>query len=311
LKDFVIRSGKIAWAAAVILFGSGIALALGIFAFFVPGADRTVSIIAVVIGAFGIVTGIGLFARWRWARISALILSGLSAYVGFTVTPLIPFIQIPVPSDLGEQITKEAATETAMRIKILFLIVFLLVGAVGFWWAYLFENSATKELFGSSVAIRPRPFMFSVIGWYFVINAILGVFTLWDGVRHSPALMMDFGSLLVGWNALIVRASYTAVQLFLGSGLLRGKKQSRRFAIYFLLFVCLDVIVFFLRPGREARIAAYHGVLVASRPTFDMYFTTTFWSHYMKATSIEWSIFAVVTIWFLTRLNSTSDPAKS
>jgi hypothetical protein len=311
LGDLVIRPAQVTWAAAVILFGSGIALALGIFAFSVPGADRTISIMAVVIGAWGIVTGTGLFGLRRWARISALIAGGLSAYVGFALTPMIPFFRIPVPPDLQEQITTGEATETAARIKTVLLVVFLLVGAVGLWWAYLFRSSKIKELFGSPATTGSRPFKFSVVGWYFVMNAILGILTLWQGVRHGPALMMAFGSLLVGWGALVVRALYTAVQLFLGVGLLRRTKQSRRFTVYYLLFECLNVIVFLLRPGREARIAAYHDMLSASRPSFDLYLSTASWSLYLRFASIEWAIFALITIWFLVRQNGAPDLAKS
>jgi hypothetical protein len=307
----VIRPARIIWAAAVLLLESGIALALGIFALSIADADRTVSIIAVVTGVWGIVTGIGLLRLWRWARISALIVGGLSAYVGFALTPMIPFLQIPVPPDLHEQITTAEATEMAMQMKIVVMIVFLLSGAIGFWLAYLFSSSTIKELFGSSATTRSRPFKFSVVGWYFVINAITGIWSLWEGVRHRPSLMMEFGSLLVGWSALVVRASYTTVQLFLGGGLLRKREQIRKLTIYYLLFECLNVVVFLLRPGREVRIAAYHDMLAASRPTLHTYLSTTFWSQYMRAASIEWAIFALITIWFLARQNNMPDPAKS
>jgi hypothetical protein len=177
--------------------------------------------------------------------------------------------------------------------------------------AYLFRSSTIKELFGNSATIRSRPFKFSVVGWYFVINAAFGIWSLWQGVRQSPPVMMAFGSLLVGWSALVVRATYTAVQLFLGDGLLRRTEQNLRFAIYYLLFECLDVIVFLLRPGREARITAYHDMLAASHPTFGMYLSTASWSQYMRAASIEWAIFALITIWFLARHNNTPHHAKS
>jgi hypothetical protein len=275
----LIRPARITWTAAVILFGSGLLLALGIFAFSIPGADRTISVVAVVIGAWGVVTGVGLLGLWRWARISALIVGGLSAYVGFVLTPMILFIQIPVPPDLQEKMTTEAATEIAMRMKIVLMIVFILSGAIGFWWAYLLSRNTIQELFGSSAAARSRPFKFSVVGWYFVITSIFGVLSLWRSGRHGPPIIMEFGSLLVGWSALAVRASYAAVQLFLGGGLLRGREQSRRIAIYYLLFECLDVVVFLFRPGREARITAYHEMLAASRPTIDMYLPTVSWSH--------------------------------
>jgi hypothetical protein len=304
-------SARIGLAAAVLLLGSVIALALGIFAFSLTDADRTVSIVAVVIGAWGIVTGIGLLRLWRWARISALIVGGFYAYVGFALTPMIPFFQIPVPPDLRDQITTQAATEAEMRIKIVLILVLLLFGAVGFWWVYLFSSSTTKERFGSSALTQSRPFTFFVVGWYFVITAIFGIWSLWQGVQHSPTIMMEFGWLLVGWSAFVVRASYAAVQLFLGSSLLRRGEQSRRFAIYYLLFECLDVIVFLLRSGREARIAVYHDMLSASRPTFDMYLSTVSWSRYMRAASIEWAIFALITIWFLVRQNDAPNPARS
>jgi hypothetical protein len=191
------------------------------------------------------------------------------------------------------------------------MIMFLLSGAVGFWLAHIFSSSTIKEVFGSSTTNRSRPFKYSVVGWYFVITSILGIWSLWQRVRHGPPVMMEFGSVLVGWSALVVMSSYAAVQLFLGSGLLRGKEQSRRFTIYYLLFECLDVLVFFLRPGRDARIGAYYDMLAAVRPTFNMYLSTASWSRYMKTASIEWAIFALVMAWFLARQNNSSIPAKS
>jgi hypothetical protein len=142
----VTRPAKITWAAAVLLFASGIASALGIFALSVPGADRTVSIIVIAIGVWGIAMGAGLFRLWRWARISALIAGGFSAYVGFTLTPMLFFIQVPVPPELSEQVTTEVATELAMTIKIAVVVAFLLFAAIGFWWAYLFSSRPIKEL---------------------------------------------------------------------------------------------------------------------------------------------------------------------
>jgi hypothetical protein len=305
----VIRSAR--WAAAVLLLGSAIALVSGIFAFSLAGADRTVSTVAVVVGACGIVTGIGLLRLWRWARISALIVGAVYAYVGFALTPMIPFFQFPIPPDLREQVTTEAATETEMRIKIILIVVFFIVGAIGFWWAYLFSSGEIKERFGSLPTTRSRPFKFSVVGWYFVITAILGIWSLWRGVQHSPLPIMVFGSLLIGWSALIVRALYVTVHLCLGVGLLRRGDQSRRFAIYYLLFECLNVIVFLLRSGREARIAVYHDMLSELGPTFGLYFSTASWSHYMRAASIEWAILSLITIWFLVKQNHAPNPAKS
>ena len=306
----MIRPAKITWAATVLLLGSGIALALGIFALSIPDADRTISIVAVAVGACGIVTGTGLFRLWCWARISALILGGLSAYVGLVLLAMIPFFEIPVPPNLQGQIATEAATKIAMEMKIALVIVFFLSGAIGSWWVYLFSSSSIKELFGSSTTTRSRPFKFSVVGWYFIMTAILGIWSLWQGVGHKPPILMEFGSLVIGWGALVVSASYIAVQLFLGTGLLRGRGKSRILAIYYLLFGCLDVIVFLLRPGREARISTYYAIFTASRPTFDMYLSKASWSQYMKTASIEWAIFALVAIWFLAGWSEKPDPAK-
>ena len=298
------RPAKITWAAAALLFASGIASALGIFALSVPGADRTVSIVVLAIGVWGIAMGAGLFRLWRWARISALIAGGFSAYVGFTLMPMAFFTQVPVPPELSEQVTTEVSTEIAMRIKIAVIIALLLFAAIGFWWAYLFSSRPIKELFGDPTTGRARPFMFSVVGWYFVISAIFGMVSFWQGVRHGPPIRMEFGSLMIGWSAFVVTASYFVVQLFLGSGLLRGRELARKFAIYYLSFELLNIIVFFLRPGREARIIAYHDMLVASHPTFDMYFSSASWSHFMRVASMEWAIFALITIWFFARQNS-------
>ena len=176
----MIRPARITWAAALLLFASGIALALGIFAFFVPDADRAVSIVVTVGGVWGLVTGTGLLRLWRWARMSAVITGGLSTFVGLTLIPMIPFLQIPVPNDLQGQ----------LRMKVVLIIVFLFFAVIGFWWAYLLSSSTIKELFGSSAMAHARPFTFTVVGWFFLINAILTGWSVYRGVRHGPLIMM-------------------------------------------------------------------------------------------------------------------------
>lgn len=305
------RPATITWAAAVFLFSGGIALALGLFAFSISGTDRAISIVVAAVGAWGIATGVGLFRLRRWARMSALIAGGLCAYAAFTFTPMIIFLQNSVPADLQENMTTEAAMAIAMQVKIVLIGVFLFFGAIGFWWAYLFSGSTIKELFGISPTTAWRPFKFSVVGWFFIMNAALATWSFWRGVRYGDPMIMELGSLLVGWSALVVIAAYVALQLFLGLGLLRSREQSRRLTIYYLLFECFNAIVFLLRPGREARISAYYDMRVASNPTFDMYLSSTSWSRFLSTASIEWAVFALVAIWFLAGQNNTPHHVKS
>jgi hypothetical protein len=306
----VIRPARITWTAALLLFGGAIALALGTLAFFIPGEDRTISIMALVVGAWGIVTGTGLLRLWRWARISALITGGLAAYVGSMLTAMILFFHLPVPSDLREQLTMEAATEIVTKIKMILMIVLPLFAAAGFWWVYLFSDRTIKELFGSSASTRPRAF--TVVGGYFVMSALFGAWFLWQGVRQrGPLITMDFGSILVGSSALVARISYIVVQLFLGAGLLRRTGPGRKLAIYYLLFECLNITVFLLRPGREARIALYHDMIAASSPTLGTDLSSASLSGFMRVASIGWALFALIAIWFLARRSNPLDATNS
>ena len=78
----------------VAMVGGAIALATGLID---PSHDRPVSIIFAVAGVWGIATAIGIFFRWRWARISTLIFAGLIAYTGVTFAPVLAFLRTPVP----------------------------------------------------------------------------------------------------------------------------------------------------------------------------------------------------------------------
>jgi len=287
------RPARITWAAAVILIGSGIALTAGIVALPIPGEDRTISIAFVVAGTSGIITGIGILRLQRWARRFILIFSGLAAYFGSAVAPIVLSLRVPAPPEVPGQIPDQVT----IAMKVTFFAACLILTAVGVWWAYLFSRDTTKESFGTPTSVRSRPFSISVIGWYLVISGISSALSLLS-IRRNPA-MMAFGSVFTGWTAIVVFVLYSAVHLYLGIGLLRHRQQSRGLAMYYCLFQLLNVAVFFLRPDREDRVTAYHDLLVASGTALDTQFSPGSLSSFLRLVSIEGSVFALLALWFL------------
>ena len=110
---------------------------------------------------------------------------------------------------------------------------------------------------------------------------------------------MHYGFVFTGWLAIVTNALYSAMSFYLGTSLLRRKRQGPQLAIYYGFFLLLDICVFLFRPDREARVNVYNSARVTYIPGMVSRFTTLSLSHFLQLTSIEWALLTAVAIWVL------------
>ena len=85
---------------------------------------------------WGLATGIGLLRAWRWARISALIFSGLLSVVG--VLGIVAFLVMPAGDVSGG---------TLMLLRTTSTLLSLIPIAIGLRWLVFFRRNEVKAYF--------------------------------------------------------------------------------------------------------------------------------------------------------------------
>jgi hypothetical protein len=268
----------------VALIGGGFGLAIGISN---PSHDRPVSIVFVVAGLWGVATAIGVSCRWRWARISTVIFAGLIAYGAATFAPVLAFLRTPV----------RPGNSLASEPRLLFFFAAVAVAAFGLWWIVLFSTDRSRNFFKIHTTTDSISLGISVIGWYLIATGAFGFLALLP-LRRRP-VTMHYGFVFAGWQAIVTNVLYSAISFYLGTSLLRRKRQGPQLAIYYGLFLLLDICVFLFRPDREARVNAYNSARLTYIPGMVSRFTTISLSHFLQLTSIEWAVLTIVAIWLL------------
>jgi Zn-dependent protease len=94
-----------------------------------------------VLGAWGIITGIGLLRLRTWARISILVFSGLLAFTGLAAGALM--LLAPLPPKLPHNYA---------TVHTLWTLVYAAFGLLGTVWLYYFNRRATREAFGRTAS---------------------------------------------------------------------------------------------------------------------------------------------------------------
>jgi len=98
-------------------------------------------------GGWGVITGIGILRKWRWARISMLVFCGILALIGGFVF----LVMLVLPSRDPNGWTRELILGKAFIIAITFVPPF-----VGFRWCMYFTRESVKAYFhGDGVPARP------------------------------------------------------------------------------------------------------------------------------------------------------------
>ena len=255
-----------------------------------PAVLRAVGIVvALMLGAcaaWAVSTGVGIFRRRGWARVSILIAAGVFAFFGCMGGLALWFMPFPMDARVDQR-----AAEIAR-----FVIVGLygLQAALGVWWLVLFNRPAAKSYFVAGHA-RPsaRPLSVTLIAWYLLAGAVL---TALGAVVHMPA--MFFGILITGWSATGVYSVFAAAQLYLGSGLLQLDESARVGSVIFFVLSAASGLVSFVGPGADERMRTLESGLPGflRMGTAEMPEWRGVW-----VSAVAGLVFVAVPIWFLIR----------
>jgi len=259
-KWIAIRAGAVvamAGSAATLLLSVAMAAAL-LFAPmrnsgpFPPNLMKAVGCVMAALfagaGTWGICAGVGVFRRRNWARISMVVFAGLLAFFGGTGALTMLLVSFPVNADVDPRFA--GILRTSM------VGFYLAMTAVGAWWLILFNRQAAKQYFaeGGAVTESARPLSIGAIGWYLVISAIG---TAACGVFRVPTIL--FGYVVTGWTTLAVCTILTAIQLYLGAGLLQLDERARVWTIVFLCGIAGNGLAVAAAPGAAERLRTLAG----------------------------------------------------
>jgi hypothetical protein len=98
-------------------------------------------------GGWGVITGIGILRKWRWARISMLVFCGILVFIGGFMF----LVMLVLPSRDPNGWTRELIFGKALIVAITFIPPF-----VGFRWCIYFTRKSVKAYFhGGSIPAQP------------------------------------------------------------------------------------------------------------------------------------------------------------
>jgi hypothetical protein len=192
--------------------------------------------------AWGISTGIAIFLRRRWSRISILVFAGLLTVMGASGLLMIPFMQMPdmpeagVPANMGGM------------IRIGMAAAYGLCAAIGIWWLILFTRPGTREYYGTrdEAPADPRPLSVRIIAGYLLIT---GTVALPLSFFHFPMILL--GVIITGWTATAIFIAVAVIQILLGCGLLRLAEWARVGTIALFSVFAVSTIVTMVHPGYD------------------------------------------------------------
>lgn len=289
-------------AAVVALAGSAVMLAMSVavaaFLLFSPLRNSGVLtpnlvrvsgcvMAAVLAGAavWGVCVGIGVFRRRNWARISMVVCGGLLAFFGGTGALAMFLVPFPMDPAVDQHVAAIA------RASIVAL--YLALAAVGAWWLVLFNRQSGKRYFaeGGPVTEAARPLSISVIGWYLIVAAFG---TALCGVFRIPTIL--FGVVVTGWATLAACTVLTAVNLYLGSGLLQLDEKARLWTIVYFSVIGANGLAVAVAPGHDAAMRAFALQFQAYFHADMPQMTPNLWL--LALTTVAWT---GLLIWFLVR----------
>jgi hypothetical protein len=218
------------------------------------------SLMYILPAIWGIVTSVGLFRLRNWARVSTIVFSALLILVsgfGGLVSLLMP--TLPSPS--------HPADNALLAARYFMGLFSLALMGIGVWWLVFFTRRPVTEQFlpsppagalppmiASAVAEErtfKRPLSISILAWLMLAGCL---FMLPSMFLHSPAVL--FTKLLSGRTAMLCYGGYTALNLWIGVGLLRLRPTARIAGIGYYVFGFTNVSVFYLAPGAHDRVRA-------------------------------------------------------
>jgi hypothetical protein len=191
---------------------------------------------------WGFATALAIFRRRAWARLSMIIFAVLLVGMGGSALVGIAFIRMPE--------TPNVAPGALQYARIAIALFYAALTVIGAWWLLLFNSSSTKQYFAGEAIEAPgaRPLSISIIAWYLLIGALA---TSIAAILQAPG--MFFGAIFTGWTAIAIYTLFTAVQIYLGTGLLRLEEPSRLASLAYFGVMAANAMVTALLPGFAAR----------------------------------------------------------
>jgi hypothetical protein len=212
-----------------------------------------------------------------------VIFAGLLAFFGGTGALAMALVPFPMDAAVDQRV--------AGIVRAAMVGFYLVLTAVGAWWLILFNRQAGKRYFteGGAVTESARPLSIGAIGWYLVVSA---VGTAVCAVFRIPTIL--FGSVVAGWTTLAVCTLLTAVQLYLGAGLLQLDERARIWTIVYLCVIAANGLAV-VAPGYAGRMRAYAGEF---QKYFHMEMPQLPNAWLLGMASVVW---VAIPIWFLVR----------
>jgi hypothetical protein len=269
------RPAGITISAVVVFVGSGVTLlsaALMAFSFTVaipngtmPHGFRYVAIFvvagAVLFGAWGIASGIGLLDLRDWSRISMIVFSVLLLAIAVPGLLTLLFVKLPIPATS----TDPAITDKVMWItRIGGVGLYALLAVLAVVWLFYFNRKAAKAQFtgrgaaASAVNVESathlgrysggRPLSITIIAGLMMLGSLSLPMLL---VVHVP--MMFLGYFFTRSEEFLIVSVYSVVQIALAYGLWELKPWGRSLAIYYFNFAIFNAIISAILPGAQGR----------------------------------------------------------
>jgi hypothetical protein len=199
-------------------------------------------------GVWGIATGVAIFRRRGWARISILTFAAMVVFFGLTGLAAMMLISQPDNPAVNARL--------AMAVRRSIEAFYVALALMGAWWLALFNRRSTRNYFaeGGGKVDTARPLSISAIGYYLLAGAAA---TALCATLRVPALF--FGAVIAGWGAAALYSAYTAVQVYLGSGLLQLDRKARIWAIVYFAIAGANALVFTMGPKFASRMNDLQG----------------------------------------------------
>lgn len=250
-------------------------------------------VVFLLIGGWGIASGIGLLRLRPWGRISALVIAALLICVALPGLYRVPHLirattGIPTVTAVPGMIASEYVGMA---------IVTVLPLALGLWWLLLLTRKRVRAQFaaGSAAALAsaspdaeiPSPLAVPplasessapkiptsvlVIAIFLLAGGAIGLLGLPLIVHmHQPSMIL--GMLVTGWKLWLASALMLAAELIFGIALLRKQSWAIDATMAFVIFTVLNSLLFVISPARNAFLALifqhYPMPAMASDPIF-------------------------------------------
>lgn len=272
------RSAGVTAAAVVLFIGSGFLVLMGIVTVLtviflktppnpqITASQQEIQSVGMIIGcafylilaAWGIVTGIGLFRLRKWARISVLVM-GVVAVVSCLLMAIMMTI-------IFKMMSAPQAPQALLAAKIAMFGIFGLPAAIALWWILLFTRKSIKQQFAGKLAepaldtlgVPPsgaRPLSITIIAIFLMIGAPACIGSLLWGYSLAPQgfPVWFLGVRITGPGADFFYVITALIDLALGIGLWRIKPWARTGAIAWGFFSLLNIGCMILRAADLAR----------------------------------------------------------